>query len=128
MKKEVLIVDDEKAIRELLSTALERTGFIPVTAASAEEAIEILKTNQIPCMYLDLKLPGMSGLELCRKIRKDNPMACIHAMTGYGKVFELMDCREAGFDDYFLKPLSLKVFLESANDSFKKIERWRRKE
>jgi len=127
LEKQVLIVDDEQSIRTLLDKAFTNDGYNVVLAASAEEALDLLKDNPIQVMFLDLKLPGMNGIELCRRIRNENPIACIYAMTGYSSLFELADCRDAGFDDYFLKPLDLAVFLKTARESFEKIERWKKK-
>jgi DNA-binding response OmpR family regulator len=79
-------------------------------------------------MFLDLKLPGMNGIELCRRIRKNNPIACIYSMTGFSSLFELADCRDAGFDDYFLKPIDLSIFMKTAEDAFEKISRWKKKD
>ncbi len=127
MEKQLLIVDDEQSIRMLLEKAFGKEGYDVVSAASAEEALEILEENPIQVMFLDLKLPGMNGIELCRRIRSENPIACIYAMTGFSSLFELADCRDAGFDDYFLKPLDLAVFLKTAKEAFEKIERWKNK-
>lgn len=78
-------------------------------------------------MFLDLKLPGVDGLELCRQIRKNYPIACICAFTGYSSLFEFSDCREAGFDDYFIKPVKLDLLFSTASDAFKKIDRWKKR-
>ena len=127
MKKQVLIVDDEQSIRTLLDKAFTKDGYDVVLASSAEEALDLLDDHPIQVMFLDLKLPGMNGIELCRRIKKDNPIACIFAMTGYSSLFDLADCRDAGFDDYFLKPLDIAVFLKTARESFEKIARWKKK-
>jgi len=78
-------------------------------------------------MFLDLNLPGMNGVELCRKIRKDRPIAVIHAITGYASLFELTDCREAGFDDYFTKPADMEMLLTAAQNAFEKVDRWKKR-
>lgn len=127
MEKKVLIVDDEVSILKLLENAFEKAGFMPVLAGNAEEALAILEKDNIQVMFLDLKLPGMNGIELCSVIRKNNPIACIYSMTGYGSVFELTECRDSGFDDYFLKPINIKTFTKTADDAFKKLARWKKK-
>ncbi len=66
-------------------------------------------------------------MELCARIRKTLPMAIIHAITGYASLFELSECREAGFDDYFIKPISLKSLRQVTKDAFIKLERWKNK-
>ena len=127
MTNKILVVDDEQAIRKLLDKAFSKNGYDVSLAESAEKALEILKDENIQVMFIDLKLPGMTGIELCRQIRKENSIACIYAMTGYGSLFELSDCRDAGFDDYFLKPVDLEVFINTAKDAFSKLERWKKK-
>jgi len=124
-EKKSLLVDDEVAILDVLKEIFTMHGYQIVTAGSAEKALEILSNESIMVMFLDLKLPGMSGIDLCRQIRKDNQIAIIHALTGYVNVFGLLECRTAGFDDYFIKPANTKILLEAAESAFKKIERWK---
>ena len=124
--KKILVVDDEEAVLRLFKMAFTKAGYEPVTASSGEEALEILKEEKILVIFSDLNLPGIDGLELCKEIKKNIPMAIIYAITGYASLFQLSDCRDAGFDDYYKKPVRLPVLLEAAEDAFKKIERWRK--
>ena len=109
--RHILVVDDELAILTALEKVFSRAGYRSYLAETAEEALGILEKENINVMFLDLNLPGMNGVELCRKIRKDRPIAVIHAITGYASLFELTDCREAGFDDYFTKPADMEMLL-----------------
>ena len=127
MEKKILVVDDEAPIRCILEKALSKAGFTVLGAANAEEGLEVLRRENVPVMFLDLMLPGMDGKELCRQIRQNNPVALLFAVTGHSSLFELTDCREAGFDDYFTKPFSLKVMIQTARNAFARIERWRRR-
>jgi len=124
MQKKILVVDDEKMIRDMLEKALNREGYEVICAESAEEALEVLKKTTAQVMFLDLKLPGMNGLDLCREIRELYPLSIAYAITGYASLFELSDCRKAGFEGYFTKPFDLKALFETANDAFEKIKRW----
>jgi CheY-like chemotaxis protein len=63
-------------------------------------------------------------LELCKKIRMNNPIGIIYALTGYNDFFGLLERRAAGFDDFFTKPASNKVILKAAEEAFEKIARW----
>jgi len=126
-EKKILVVDDEVHIRDMLEQAFSKAGYTVRLAESAEETLDILKDEKIQVIFLDLKLPGMNGLKLCRKIRKEFPIAIIHAITGYASLFELADCREAGFDDYFNKPVDLKLLFKAAQDAFEKIDRWKKR-
>lgn len=125
MENKILVVDDEEAIRDTFDTAFGKAGYTVHCTGSAEEALDILKRDNIQVMFLDLKLPGMNGVELCRQIRKDKPIAIIHAVTGYTSLFELADCREAGFDDYFTKPVELEFLLKAADEAFERLGRWK---
>ncbi|MCK4768496.1 MAG: response regulator [Desulfobacula sp.] len=125
MMDKILVVDDDEAIINLLEQAFSRAGYDVKSAQSSENALELLQNEKIHVMFLDLNMPGMNGIELCRKIRKDMPMANIFAVTGYASLFELADCREAGFDDYFKKPVNIKILVDTAKNAFEKISRWK---
>lgn len=124
-EKKILIVDDDAPIRFLLEEIFRLQNYIVKTAESAEDALDILKNESIMVMFLDLQLPGMSGIDLCRRIRKDDQIAVIHALTGYSNLFGLLECRLAGFDDILTKPAVLKTLIEAAEHAFNKIERWK---
>ena len=124
-EKRILVVDDEKQILDMYSQAFTKAGYVVRSAETAEKAMEILREESIMVIFLDLNLPGISGKEMCKKIRQDNPVGIIYAVTGYAELFGLMECRKVGFDDFFAKPVSLKMLLKAAADAFEKIERWR---
>ena len=126
-EKKILVVDDEVFIRDAFEMVFRQAGYTILLAESGEEALEILKEENIQLMYLDLKLPGMNGVELCRQIRKDHPIAIIYAVTGFSSLFEPADCREVGFDDYFTKPVDMKTLLRTAEDAFERMARWKKK-
>jgi CheY-like chemotaxis protein len=127
MEKNIFVVDDEKFIRDMLEQAFSKHGYIVHSAENAEEALEILNDEKFQVMFLDLNLPKMNGVELCKQIRKDIPIGIIYAVTGYASLFELADCREAGFDDYFTKPVKLEMLFRAAQDAFEKIDRWKKR-
>lgn len=123
--KRILVVDDEEQIRELYAQFFSGAGYTVQTAETAEEALEIMRKNPFWVLFLDLNLPGMNGVELCRQIHQEYPMAVAYAVTGYASLFELSDCRAAGFEDYFTKPARLSDLLQAAEHAFLKLERWR---
>jgi DNA-binding response OmpR family regulator len=122
--KKILVVDDEEAIRDILKQGFTKAGYEVLAAKSAEEAREILRRESVMVIFLDLNLPGMNGVELCEIIRRENWIGVVYALTGYTDLFGLMECRRAGFDDFFTKPVSIRLLLEAAAEAFKKIERW----
>ena len=82
MGKQVLVVDDEATARQVLEAMLGSSGYEVRTASGAEEALDILAREDINVIFLDLKLFGVSGIELCRKIRKLKPLAIVQGVTG----------------------------------------------
>lgn len=126
MNKAVLIIDDEQSIRDLLAAALTDLGYAPVTASSGQEALDILARQSVMVMIVDMNMPGMNGLELGRRIRAAYPLAQMLALTGYRSLFQLSACREAGFEDYFTKPVKLPELGQAIADAFARLERWRK--
>ena len=128
MDKKILLVEDEPALLDLTALQLEeRCGADIIKAKTAGEAIEALKNNQIFMVITDLQLnDDISGLDLCAKIRDMNPVCFIIAVTGHQSLFQLIECRSSGFDDYFIKPVDYNELAETVNNSWKVIERWLR--
>jgi DNA-binding response OmpR family regulator len=122
-EKKILIVDDEDTIRELLEKAFCKAGYCVRLATCAKEALEFLRKEYIPVIFVDLGLEKMNGFELCGHIRKASPSSLIYALSGYAELFSSSDIREAGFDDYFTKPVSIDTLYKVAKDSFEKIQR-----
>lgn len=125
MADKILVVDDERDIRYILETQLTKAGYEVYGAESAGEALEKFQKQDIGVFILDLKLPGMDGLELCKRIRKEQPLSCIYAMTAYSSVYNLTGCREVGFDDYFKKPFEIDIVVAMIKESFAKLKRWK---
>ena len=125
MNGRILVVDDDISVRDLFQTVFVDAGYEVVLAESGEEALSILQKQDINVIFLDLKLFGMNGIELCRLIRKFKPVSLIYAMTGWGALNDIEECREACFDDYFNKPVSLYAILKAVEDAFEKLDRWR---
>ena len=124
MEGRILIVDDELSIRNLFEDIFYGSPYSVCSSESADDALTVLKNEDINVIFLDLKLFGMNGIELCRRIRANKPLAIIYAITGWSGLFEVEECREAGFDDYFTKPLTIDRIQQSVDDAFEKISRW----
>ena len=127
MAKKILVVDDEASVRDLLKDAFDIEGYDVRIAEGAETAFTILNEEDIEVIFLDLKLFGMNGIELCKQIRKDNPIAIIFAMTGWAALYDIEECREAGFDDFFTKPLQTEMLLKVVDGAFERLNRWRKR-
>jgi two-component system response regulator AtoC len=104
ISRQVLVVDDEENIRLFLHTLLEKKGYSVRTAASAERALE-LATEAVPDFLLcDVKLPGMSGIDLCRDLRARLPQVTVIMMSAYGSVELALEAVRVGAYDYIGKP------------------------
>ncbi len=104
----VLVVEDEREIREMVAFALERAGFRVIEAGSAEEAIERLEGLLPDAVVIDWMLPGSTGVELVRRIRRDEHTAQLPLimLTARGEETDRLRSFEVGVDDYVTKPFS----------------------
>ena len=125
MEKTILIVDDEITVREIFKDFFGASGYRVLTAEGADNAVDILKDRQVDVIFLDLRLFGTNGLELGRRIRRENPLSILFAITGWAGLFEVEECREAGFDDFFIKPVEFEMLEKAVGDAFERVERWR---
>ncbi|MFO8059461.1 MAG: response regulator transcription factor [Bacillota bacterium] len=106
----ILIVEDEENIRFSLAAGLKREGYRVLTAIQGEEALELLSQHRVDLVLLDLMLPGMSGLDVCRLIRRDCEVPII-MVTARDAETDVIVGLEMGADDYVTKPFSLNVLL-----------------
>ena len=112
-KDKVLIVDDEATIVKLFRICFSTAGYEVYSAQSAEEALSHLETTAIRSIFLDLNLPGMDGVELCRILKQENPSLKIFAITGYVALLDAESFESAGFDAFFKKPINMKTLLDA---------------
>jgi len=102
----ILIVDDEKNILGSLKTALSLEGFTIVLADSGESALSILARKTIDLVLLDVKLPGMNGMDVLKSIRKSDSTLPVIMMSGHGTIQTALDAVRLGAFDFIEKPLS----------------------
>ncbi len=107
----ILIVDDEKKQRELLSYILQKESFETITSASAEEAIKVIENNEIDVVITDLKLPGKDGIELLKEIVHISPETSVVIITGHGSIDSAVNAIKEGAFDYITKPLKKEQIL-----------------
>ena len=113
LAQKILIVEDESDIRELLTYNLQREGFEVVGAANGEDALEALKSEQLQLIVLDLMLPDISGLEICRHIRRDSALSRLPVimLTAKGEEVDRIVGFELGADDYVTKPFNIREMI-----------------
>ena len=107
MAATILVVDDEKNIRRTLRMVLEGSGFNAIEASSAEECLEQLRGNEVDLVILDVRLPGMSGIEALAKIRSEPETRLLPVLmvSGHASVAEAVQAVQLGATDFFEKPL-----------------------
>ena len=103
----ILVVDDERSILVLLKEALGQWGYLVTTAASAAEALGILKSELFDALITDIRMPDMSGLELLREVKKQDESIEVVMMTGYPTIASAVQALKEGAYDYLSKPLIL---------------------
>lgn len=120
--KKILIVDDEKDIVKLLVTVLKNEGFQNIlTAHTSNEALRIIKNNEIDLYLLDIMLPDMNGLELCKEIRKVCISPIIFLSAKSDEVDRVLGISLGG-DDYITKPFSPREVISRINSQFRREE------
>jgi DNA-binding NtrC family response regulator len=100
----ILIVDDELIMRESLAGWLERDGYEVQTAPSGEEALEKLKETRFDILLVDIKMEGISGLDVLRHVKENDPDVAIVMITAYGSIPTAIEAMKNGAYDYMLKP------------------------
>src|SRR5512135_3233656 len=99
----ILMVDDDAAFRHVMSGELQRLAYEVSTAASGEEALQYLSTNEPDVVLLDLRLPGMGGLETLRSINLKVPAIEVIMLTGHGSIDTAIEAIRIGAFDYVVK-------------------------
>lgn len=115
MKRSILIVEDEPSIVTLIKYNLEKAGFETEVAYNGEEAIERAKERQFDLIVLDLMLPKMDGMEVCKTIRQNNNYIPILMLTAKDNEYDKIHGLEMGADDYLTKPFSPKELIARIN-------------
>ena len=107
----VLLVDDEESVQKLLTYQLEREGYTVVQARDGEEALERYRETPIDLVILDLMLPRLDGLAVCRRLREERSAVPIIMLTARGDEGDKVLGLELGADDYITKPFSIREFM-----------------
>ena len=111
VKYNILMVEDDENIQELVAYNLRKAGWAVAAAGNGEEGLEFALKHSPDIILLDLMLPGMDGLEVCRKIKNKNPEIPIIMLTAKGEETDIIVGLEMGADDYMVKPFSPKVLI-----------------
>lgn len=107
----ILIVDDELSIRASLRTILTGLGFGVIEAARGEEAIALVRTARFDVVLLDINMPGLGGVEVCRQMRRIAPILPVLMLTVQSSEDRKVEALDAGADDYITKPFQLRELI-----------------
>ncbi|MGH7197611.1 MAG: response regulator [Candidatus Omnitrophota bacterium] len=121
-KQSILVIDDEKDIVKLLQYNLEREGHHVLTAKNGEDGFELAKSKRPDLVILDLMLPGIDGVEVCKllKASKDTKSIPVLMLTAKSAEVDQVVGLEVGASDYITKPFSVKVLLARVKNIFRK--------
>ena len=121
MKKTILLVDDEADLREVLDISLSDTGYEVLTAENGAQALNILKENDISVVITDIKMPGIDGIELLRKIKNKNPETEVIMLTGHGDLDLAIKSLKHKATDFITKPINDDALEMALIRAFEKI-------
>ena len=112
-ERTLLVVDDNPANRDLLSRRLERKGFRVIVAEDGQRALDILATSRVDLVLLDVMMPGLSGLDVLRKVRETQPPSALPVVmvTARTESDDVVEALELGANDYVTKPIDFPVVL-----------------
>ncbi|MGD1119125.1 MAG: response regulator transcription factor [Dehalococcoidales bacterium] len=117
-KKHILIVDDDPAILRLLSTNLKARGYEIFTATDGEESLDAVQKDFVDLIILDLMMPKVDGVEVCRRIREWSDIPII-ILSARGDENDKVKCLELGADDYLTKPFGIAELMARIKTAFR---------
>lgn len=115
-KGKVLVADDQFGIRLLLHEVLQSKGYEPLIASNGQQALEIFKSQSPHLVILDMKMPGMDGLDILKVIKEKKPNIKVIIMTAYAELNIIQEAIDNGAITCFSKPFDIKAVLEKVNE------------
>jgi len=116
----LLLVDDEERFLETTKRLLEKRGVEALTATDALDALTILDAQRVDVVVLDVKMPGLDGVEVLRKIKQEQPLVEVIMLTGHASVESAIAGLKLGAFDYLMKPCDISALLEKVNQAYAK--------
>jgi DNA-binding NtrC family response regulator len=123
----LLIVDDEEAITKSLGRYFRLEGYDVLTSNSPYEALRLVHRENVMVVISDIAMPGMTGVELLRRVKEHNGMVQVIMVTGYVTLDNILTCLRLGADDCFIKPLTdLEQVRTAVDQALEKLRKWHR--
>lgn len=121
MTPKILVVDDDPAISEMLTLVLETEGFAPIAVTDGAQAVPAFQEHQPDLILLDLMLPGMNGVDICRSIRRESAVPIV-MLTAKTDTVDVVLGLESGADDYITKPFKPKELIARIRARLRRTE------
>ncbi|MEH6943627.1 response regulator [Bacillus sp. JJ722] len=115
MTGKILIVDDQYGIRILLNEVLQKVGYKTYQAANGVQALEIAKEHSPDLVLLDMKIPGMDGIEILKRMKDYDPNIAVIIMTAYGELDMIQKAKDLGAITHFAKPFDIDDIRNAVN-------------
>jgi len=109
--QKILVIDDDESLRDTIGVMLERENYVPILAADGKSGLEKAMSMKPQLMLVDLRLPEMSGVEVCRRLRADRVQIPIIVLSAIGDEVDKVLLLEVGADDYIVKPFGTRELL-----------------
>lgn len=116
----VVIIDDEQRFLKTTQTLLEKEGYQVITANDGQAGLDILKAKAADVVVLDVKMPGMDGIEVLRHIKSDHPLVEVLMLTGHATMESAIDGLKLGAFDYLTKPCDIPVLKQKILAAYEK--------
>ena len=116
----LLLVDDEERFLATTQKILSKKGIEAITANSGAAALEILDRSNVQVVILDVKMPGMDGIETLKKIKNRHPLVEVIMLTGHATAESAIDGMKSGAFDFLMKPAEIDELIRKAAEAFKK--------
>lgn len=123
----ILVVDDEGAIRYSISKTLQRVGYQVSSAASGEEALDLMDVHSFDVVLTDIRMPGLSGVELLARIKERAPDSIVILMTGFASLSTAVEALRLGANDYLIKPSSSSDLRQSVQRGLERSQNLQRR-
>ena len=116
----VLVVDDEDDFRETIVKRLQKRKMTALGAESGEKALELIEAQPFDVVVLDVKMPGLDGIDTLREIKKRKPLIEVILLTGHASMESGIEGMKLGAYDYVMKPANLEELIEKMRQAFEK--------
>lgn len=122
MAHNILVIEDDRHIARLIKTNLEDMGYTATLAHDGIKGLQLARSHRYQLIILDIKLPGMNGIDICQKIREDSDYIPILMLTSMSSEMDRVLGLEMGADDYLTKPFSIRELLARTKALFRRME------